>query len=132
MTQHIQELVDAAYDGWQLTPRKSYDDFIFDLPVDQKEAVLIGNLNYQVENGGFSQWFSNGYGDHAAEVRLVLDRIGGHAAYTITNLILIACNIWRDDKDDGDFDAQDQAFYKINDQLLADANTYFASKVVHA
>jgi hypothetical protein len=114
-----QELMDAAYATWQ--DGKSYDDFVFDLPANQRMAVLLGNLNYQVENGGFRQWVDNGYGAHAMDVRRVLDRIGTHAAYLVTNLVLIAHRA----DDDADLDKQDTAYYRINDQLMADAEAFF-------
>jgi hypothetical protein len=119
----FQGLMDEAYATWQADNSKSYDDFIFDLPPIQRMAVLIGNLNYQVENGGFRQWIGNGYSDHAKDVRRVLDRIGTPAAYTAANLVLIGA---RADEDD-DLDAQDAAYYKLNDQLMADAEAFFVS-----
>jgi hypothetical protein len=115
----FQGLMDAAYTTFG---NKSYDDFMFDLPVNQRMAVLLGNLNYQVENGGFRQWIGNGYGAYAMDVRRVLDRIGTEAAYFVTNLVLIAS---RADEDD-DMDKQDAAYYRINDQLMADAEAFFA------
>jgi len=38
-------------------------------------AVQLGNLNYQVCNGGFSQWWANGYGpDHWQALRTLTRR----------------------------------------------------------
>jgi len=44
-----------------------------------RDAVLLGNLNYQVENGGFCQWVDNGYGADVRAVRYVLQRLGADA-----------------------------------------------------
>jgi hypothetical protein len=62
-----QMLMNKAYDLWQteVGKRLRYENFL-DL-INEKlgsiyyHAVITGNLNYQVENGGFSQWYFNGY-----------------------------------------------------------------------
>lgn len=57
-----QSLVDKAYDRWRDEWKDlSYEEFISRLPERERFAVLTGNLNYQVENGGFSQWAENGF-----------------------------------------------------------------------
>jgi len=64
-----QVLMDEAYDEWQKNrDRWSYSDFINNLDDLHRKAVLIGNLNYQVENGGFKQWDFNGYSEFIDEV----------------------------------------------------------------
>lgn len=126
----FQALIDAAFETYD--QRKSYDDFLFDLPGHQRMAILLKDLNYQVENGGFAQWLHNRYGEHADDVRRVLRRIGTPAASNAENLVLIACQAWRQygDKLNGDdLDAQDTAYYKLSAQLLADAEAYFAGLV---
>jgi len=62
-----QKLMNKAYDLWSTEEGKklSYSDFL-DVVSDKfgklySNAVITGNLNYQVENGGFYQWFENGY-----------------------------------------------------------------------
>ena len=62
-----QTLMNNAYDLWSIEEGKklSYSDFL-DVVSDKfgklySNAVITGNLNYQVENGGFYQWFENGY-----------------------------------------------------------------------
>jgi hypothetical protein len=54
-----QELMDNAYDKWQ--DKMKYEEFLSELDTKEKHAVLLGNLNYQVQNGGFYQWVDNGY-----------------------------------------------------------------------
>lgn len=59
-----QSLVNVAYERWQPgndLAGKSYEDFVGELPDIQARAVAFKNLNYQVHNGGFSQWHGNGY-----------------------------------------------------------------------
>lgn len=61
-----QKLMDEVYSKWQEKEFEHMDRLeIIDKFFDKKHkvAVQLGNLNYQVENGGFSQWFFNSYGD---------------------------------------------------------------------
>ena len=57
----IQDLMNTAYERWQKNDDWSKDDFRVSLDAWEKIAVHTGNLNYQVENGGFSQWYFNNY-----------------------------------------------------------------------
>jgi hypothetical protein len=57
-----QRLMDGAYDRWQTQKdTMTRQEFWDQLDADERVAVFLGNLNYQVENGGFSQWLDNGY-----------------------------------------------------------------------
>lgn len=67
-----QELMDQAYDKWQKHPQMPYNEFLYNLNTKEQQAVLLGNLNYQVGNGGFDQWVSNGYATHGEDVIEVL------------------------------------------------------------
>jgi hypothetical protein len=53
-----QKLMNEAYASFK---KLSYDEFINQLDEKHKVAVILGNLNYQVGNGGFSQWYYNNY-----------------------------------------------------------------------
>lgn len=55
-----EQLMNKAYDFWQ---KEDVDRSIFLklIPFIEKVAVQFGNLNYQVNNGGFSQWQFNQY-----------------------------------------------------------------------
>ena len=55
----MQNLMDKAYATWK--DNMNYDEFLASLSPVLRTAVVLGNLNYQVENGGFSQWIFNGY-----------------------------------------------------------------------
>ena len=48
-----------AYYNWG--KNTSREEFLSDLTPYEKLAVIFGNFNYQVENGGFSQWVFNNY-----------------------------------------------------------------------
>jgi len=62
-----QKLMNKAYELWSTEKGKNlnYSNFL-DLVMDTYGdlyfySVITGNLNYQVENGGFSQWHFNEY-----------------------------------------------------------------------
>lgn len=61
---HIQNLMDEVYNKWNTDQYKHMSrlDVISEhfTPL-HKVAVQFGNMNYQVQNGGFSQWYFNGY-----------------------------------------------------------------------
>lgn len=119
----LEGLMDAAYETFG---DQTYAAFLSNLPAQQRKAVLIGNLNYQVENGGFGQWILNRYADYARDVMLVLREIGTDAAIATESLIMSARSAYRRDGDDANLDAQDTAFYSLNEQLLADAEAFFS------
>lgn len=54
----------------------AFVDFLALLHGKEKHAVLLGTLNYQVENGGIMQWFDNGYGAHIEDVLDTLRCVG--------------------------------------------------------
>ena len=67
------KLMKKAYDTWQKN-NWSPSEFIENIDSPEKFAVILGNLNYQVENGGFSQWKFNGYSkNHIFFIRMLLD-----------------------------------------------------------
>lgn len=61
-----QNLMDEVYNKWNTPECKSINrlEIInkFFTP-KHKAAVQLGNMNYQVENGGWSQWHFNGYSE---------------------------------------------------------------------
>ncbi|MBD3262048.1 MAG: DUF4375 domain-containing protein [Candidatus Altiarchaeales archaeon] len=67
-----QELMNAAYARWR-ERRGSYEEFIGSLNGSKEVAVLVGNLNYQVGNGGFEQWHFNEYSDCSEDLIRVLE-----------------------------------------------------------
>lgn len=58
----MQDLMNAAYKRWKVDPTLRQDGFWATLSAQERRAVFTGNLNQQVENGGFAQWMDNGYG----------------------------------------------------------------------
>ena len=56
-----QKLMNSAYNKWQTIYKgHSYEEFVNELPQKEQQAVILGNLNYQVCNGQmFSIFYSN-------------------------------------------------------------------------
>jgi len=68
-----QQLMNEAYDKWSSNKEWNYSDFVSNLDDLHRKAVLIGNMNYQVENGGWEQWYYNRYAEYADEVFKILE-----------------------------------------------------------
>ncbi len=80
-----QALMTEAYKGW--TDGMTYGVFLATLDRLPRVAVLLGTLNYQVGNGGVSQWVDNGYACHARDVLAALWLIGTPRAAEWANLL---------------------------------------------
>lgn len=82
-----QGLMDRAYSKLE-KENWSKAEFIREHCSDlERKAVLLGNLNYQVENGGFGQWVDNRYGIFWEDTIEVLRQIGTENAMKTINLI---------------------------------------------
>ena len=73
-----QAIMDAAYEKWRTDRGMSYRTFLQSLNPTEQIAVRLGNLNYQVGNGGFRQWVDNGYALHGRDVMADLDMVRRH------------------------------------------------------
>lgn len=130
----MQSLMDAAYDRWEANEAWSQDRFWLDLSFPESVAVFVGNLNYQVTNGGFSQWDFNGYSDGKSQLLGVLSEIGTDTAGEVARMINRVMKASAAQPDEGGWSAQsprdriaekvDDEFYAINEQLLADTEAY--------
>lgn len=62
-----QGVMNRAYQRWRTGDLKGLNqpDFYQALGEPDKMVTMFGNANYQICNGGFSQWISNGYADAA-------------------------------------------------------------------
>jgi len=150
-----QDLMDSAYDLYQKPENENWtaEEFIQNLPSQaHKDAVILGNLNYQVENGGFSQWWGNGYGKRDARylTNSLLPAIGTPIAFNVQNLISKSIRLNRrieekeSDLNSGNFrsdaayeeaevdlqrlqeeeDELDSKYYAINEQFLDECESY--------
>jgi hypothetical protein len=65
----IQTLMDEVYSEWQQEANKGKGklEILDGFSEAHKIAVVFGNFNYQVENGGLDQWIYNGYFHDDAE-----------------------------------------------------------------
>jgi len=128
MTQTIsthQRLVNEAYSQWEANQDWTYGKFIDRLPDRQRQAVLIANLNYQVENGGFAQWHLNEYSSRSNQLIAALEEIGTDTAIQVAQLVSRVVSKL-DDADDEDYleFSEDDLFYAINAQLLTDCEAW--------
>ncbi|MFA5176509.1 MAG: hypothetical protein WC413_04615 [Candidatus Nanoarchaeia archaeon] len=58
-----QQIMNEAYILWQINKDWDTEEFFDHLNFIQRVAIALGNLNYQVGNGGFSQWKWNHYAE---------------------------------------------------------------------
>jgi hypothetical protein len=89
----LDNMTDAAYARWQAsTPQWSKEAFRDQLTPQERVAVTVSNLVSQVRNGGFLQWFDNGYAtqDSVAFLHRALHRMQGHNPATEKVLQLLA------------------------------------------
>jgi hypothetical protein len=82
-----QRIMTEAYARWQsaeesstgragdLSDVTSREDFLSALTELQQDAVVVGNFNYQSENGGLEQWVDNGYGADIGRLRCAIERV---------------------------------------------------------
>lgn len=74
-TDVTQEVMNKAYDRWQKV-NCSQRTFWDSLSNRECVAVFVGNMNYQVCNGGWDQWHGNGYSECAPALNKILKAIG--------------------------------------------------------
>lgn len=153
----IQQLMDEAYDQWQSNDNWSLEDFrrhiVKNMTKEHLMAVQIGNLNYQVENGGFLQWHDNGYSIDIEDLISYCKEINTEASRKVKGLLyevqeflefhyegkkkiidLLVRNMMEDYvetiKDcfqlqlSHNFNNLDNKYYKINDKFLSDVETF--------
>lgn len=85
-----QSLMDDAYDRWKDENDQTitnYEEMLEKVPRLNKIAVLLGNLNYQVENGGWEQWVDNGYAIRYPEVLDALGEINTSLSNKVSSMI---------------------------------------------
>ena len=60
------------------------------LPPEERDFILLWELNAEVSNGTFDQYLSNSSGDHAPEAVAALERLGSIELLSILRLVLDA------------------------------------------
>jgi hypothetical protein len=119
-----QAVMNKAFEKW--TPNLRFEEFMQELNRNERLVVAIGTLNYQVENGGFSQWMYNGYATDPNTTFWALRTLGSPEADRVAELVQKALQNededWSeyedDDEDGGVLDALDREFYKLNSRIL--------------
>lgn len=85
-------LLKIAYDRWEDNDKKesklwNYEDMLHNCSPIEREAVLIGNLDSQVNNGGFELWVDNGYATQLDSLVRILKSIGGKTVQLVIEMI---------------------------------------------
>lgn len=116
----MQAVMDEAYKKFE--PDMGLKDFYSTLTDKETSAVLLGNLNYQVENGGFIQWYDNGYRVGSETLLNVLEKLGTAEAKKVAGLVRQCLREMRtvgSEEDFPDLSSLDDDFYSVADKLLA-------------
>jgi hypothetical protein len=129
----LQALMNQAYDRYEANNNWDRIEFVQQLRGNECFVVPLGNLNYQVENGGFSQWASNGYNDADSVMLLkfALRQINTPAALKVLSLVEQFEQMAPEPGDEDEYaDWSEQEshltheFYSVNDQMMADAEAW--------
>ena len=84
-----QGLMDRAYSKWQKNRDWKYSQFLLNLDSVERKAVILGNFNSQVLNGGFVQWVDNGYASGGGrELLVILDEMGDQRVSQLVKSVL--------------------------------------------
>ena len=70
------EAVEGIVEDWFNEKSTKWYDYIIGLPIQLKICYLIVIVHNQISNGGFHQYFVNGYGQFAKETIIALKTIG--------------------------------------------------------
>lgn len=158
-----QRLMDEAYELWRgenedLNYKKFLNLVKEKLGETHFFAVITGNMNYQVENGGFTQWFDNGYAEDTIEelIKFFENAFDGNDVIDKTIQVLreIQDQIeWvergkdiierqvndydytdvferaLEDELNQNLERQDSYFYKFNEELMEILEEFFKSKL---
>lgn len=144
----IDRLMDEGYTLWQQhnkdnpdshwDQKQFYHAVMMNLSGEHALACVLGNLNYQVENGGFVQYLDNGYAEAADWfMRSAFDNLDTESTKIVSTLVgrfysrlgLYYMTRYSEYEDYPDFDDLDTEFYTVNEQFMADVEVYLQSKV---
>lgn len=147
-----QDYMDSAYEKWRNDVNlqgQPYETFATALERNEKVAVMLGNLNSQVHNGGFLQWIDNKYakvindvivclnaipGSGVKEVMLILLMIKPYISYDPLSSVSGINDRYMDfdgntrDEVIEDLREADERFYAINDQFMDEVGAWLLLK----
>jgi hypothetical protein len=137
---NAQAVMNGAYEKWQ--NGWSYENFLDHLTYLERCVVVTGNLNYQVENGGFMQWYDNGYHKGSNTLLYFLENeLATDTAKYVARLVR-KCTERYDEYDSSlvwnkwpSYNSEigsegpetghlDNAYYKINETLMSELESY--------
>lgn len=108
----------------------------------EKKAVVLGKLNYQVENGGFYQWVDNGYVSSIEYLLLVLKEMDTETSKKVAELLenirpFVISGVkntgcfgkyltldHEDVMDNIEFNYLDDEYYNINEKFMEDCEEF--------
>ncbi len=84
-----QKAVNVTYELWPTNCENemSYEDFISSLSCNKRYVIVLENLNYQIQNGGFAQWAREYYYD-IEDIRAALAEIKKPAAREVEKILV--------------------------------------------
>lgn len=132
---NTQKLMTLAYEKW-VSPKDingmSHHQFMMNLAPAERRAVVIGNLNYQVENGGFDQWHGNGYSKDLLFLEDALETINTETSKEVLSIVKSVMSALKSEEfHGGDFsynlDECDNKYYVIKDKFLNDVESFFSA-----
>ena len=104
----LQAVIDESYQLWLQNKGWSYPEFLQNLNPHQRRVVTLKNLNYEVTNGGFTQWWENGYHCNAGELLQMLEGFAKNGSLGAQILVLVkaALRLLQEfDWEEGDYEA---------------------------
>ncbi len=131
----FQEVMDLAYKRYE--SGMSQQAFWDQLDAKERIAVFIGNMNYQVENGGWSQWMGNRYASEETVgfIERKLEEVNTPEALTVIQMLKTVRDFaemfgWdlSGDIDDHDFEelsSNDSEYYNVNNELMRQVEQKF-------
>ena len=120
-----QRIMNKAYKRFQTNRHWSMIELYFSMSPIEKIAVAIGNLNYQVENGGFLQWIDNGYsGLSENTLNYIFNDIKDKKYPLLKKVLSLAFQAIKNEDDDELRNKLDNEYYKINAGVLIEVDSY--------
>lgn len=114
-----QSLVDTAYERWEVDKGMSKAAFHDMLTPQERFAVHTGNFNYQVCNGGFTQWWDNQYGMPSTVEFLLraMERMDTDIARAVAELLSFYKRIIGSYSPSKHFEIDEDKWERIHDKL---------------
>ena len=132
-----QKIMDNAYSKWQTEFKgKEYTEFITELTSLERQAVVVGNFNYQVENGGIGQWIGNDYATGLEYLKGALLDIGTQTSHKVLDMLEHFDEYIEEDDylmNESNYKYLrnfDSPYYKVNEVLMSDTENYFQDMVM--